>query len=345
MSLSSLPDDVLSYILMFLPRSQVSRLGVICTHFHHLIRALPIWSHMTVNMDREGPLSYLWLQPSVAIAAHAPHITHITFGSPTSLERWTRVTAVDVCAIAQLCTNLTHFHVFVPPGQVMLTASQWNAFFLARRVLHRVTLPFKCLALQPGDWLEITESRHMSRYTEVHGLRLHGRAPLMQRVRPCLLKWLDPAKLHSLKVTDVANLDWEYVLHHFHALKRFSVIRCSTHRESSLTEARTWSQLLTRAHKLCVFNSPRILPTVRHLLNLVATHCTSLPLDTLGGDVTDTAFMHFVSVTTCIHCTRVRASDTTTKVALCGACRDACLPALKALRALHINYKFMALMG
>lgn len=333
--MNALPNDVvLHQLLPFLTNTDAAALSHSSHFWCKLIRSLPhVWSRLRIITTWYGPYSHMWHKPYKAFLAHAMHIQRITFGGYGEYPCYTYLSATDLSIITQVCLSLTHFHVYLPATNVVITSSQLRNFLRTQRPLLSLAYPYKGLTLDEDEW---SPWQH-----PVSHLHLHGPSPPMQRVRPCVLQRLNPLSITSVHLEDVVNLDLDYVLRHLYRVHTLRLTRCITHREWNAAELSCmWHRSLPRMRDLQIYGCNRVVRSMRPLISFLRTFSTSLQLQCLGGDVTDAAYMQLVSMLTCVECTRQRTADHTV-VTLCPTCitlRDGVLPQLSALIQFHVSY-------
>lgn len=315
--LLALPLDMLHLIVAYLRPRDVVTLSTCSTQLKSLVNALPhVWRHLRIDMAPYGPYSHLTFQPHKAFRAHAPHITQVTFGTYAAAPS-TRVSHLDLLVLSTCTPQLQELHLHVPASHVAATAAHVNTLLQACPHLVKLTLPHKLINEEELSYLlPYSPSR-----TAVQVLTLHGQAPRTVRVRPNLLSSLQPHALHTLKLKDVDNVDIEYLLRAFPRLATISVYRCSTRRDNIVYDLTPWVLLVRSLKKICVFQSKRVLPSLRPLIVLLMEAGERvLPMETMGGDWDDRTFMNLVSLLTCLDCARTPGKPYFTLTALCARC-------------------------
>lgn len=324
--------DVLSHVLLpFLTNVDAARLSLTCRDLCSLVNSVPrIWRRLLIHTTWYGPCSHLWYKPYIAFQAHAAHITRITIGSYGEYPCYTYLSAADLTTMARTCTSLTHLHIWVPVSNVLTTSAELSTLLAARSTLTCLTWPYKALKLHGEEWRPW--HHHLTH------LHLHGAAPPLQRLHPCIIHRLYTSTLTTLQLQDVPNLDLDYLMRHLRGVHTLHMTRCQSHREWEASES-MWHRILPRMRDLQIYASKKVVRSMRPLVSLLRTFTTRLPLCTLGGDVTDAGFMQLVATVTCMQCHQDREGDQLT-VQRCAACvASETLPQLGGLRQLRVRYE------
>lgn len=346
--LTGVPDDVFIHLIPFLPRRTAAALASTCTHLLHLLRGVPeVWQSQVIVLDHDGPHAHLWCQPQLAFAAHAPHITHITFGSPVSTTNYTRVSAYHLRAL-MACTHLQELHLRLPYTHIAATGQHLLSVLQRLRHLRVLTTPFRLVALDHDterQLIPVAPPPPQAECARLTTLHLHGDTPVFNRWRPSCLQHLCRTSLTSLHLYQVGSLDVEHLLRTFPQLRQLHLVGCTTQRNA--TALPLWHDRMMTLTTLIIHQSKQVVHSLRPLITFFLSWSQPLPLAVLGGDWDDTAFMYFVSTSCCVQCARTRepADAHVMCLELCQRCITALPPPLQNLRVVKVNYFCSALPG
>ena len=326
-----LPLDVVSHLLSFLSNGDVASLSLTCQSLCALVNSMPrIWRRLLVHTTWYGPYSHLWYKPYNAFRAHGVHIQRITFGAYGEYPCYTYLSALDMLTIARMCTSLTHLHIWLPITNVLASTKELNTLLATSTTLTSLTYPYKAFTLQCEQW---TPWHH--RLTHLH---LHGPAPPLQRLRPCIIQRLHPATLTSLHLQDVLNLDLDYLMRYLHNVHTLSITGCQSHREWESSQS-LWHRILPRLRRLHIYASRKVVHSMRPFVSFLRTFPTRLPLCSLGGDVTDVGFMQLVATLTCLQCTQERRGNHLILTRCTASVSSVHVPQLAGLTELHVRHE------
>ena len=326
-----LPVDVLSHLLLpFLTNVDAARLSLTCRALCSLVNSTPrVWRRLLIHTTWYGPYSHLWFKPYISFQAHAAHIHSITFGSYGEYPCYTYLSAAELATITRVCTSLTHLHIWVPASNVLASSGALRALLVATSTLTSLTWPYKALTLHDEEW---TPWHH-----QLTHLHLHGAAPPLQRLRPCIIHRLHASTLTTLQLQDVPNLDLDYLMRYLRSVHTLHITRCQSHREWESSQI-MWHRIMPRMRDLQIYGSKQVVRSMRPLVSLLHTFTTRLPLCTLGGDLTDAGFMQLVATVTCVQCHRQGQGDLFTLLRCTACVASDRLPQLRGLREMKVRY-------
>jgi hypothetical protein len=348
--LSEIPEDAFMYLIPFLTRRTAAALASTCKRFLHLLRVVPhVWHRQLVLVDASGPYTHLGSKPQLAFTAHAPHITHITFGSLTPPPHHTRVNAYHFTALLA-CVNLQELHLCVPHTHMAATGNHLLTVLQTLRHLKLLTTPFQFVTLDEESNRELLPysappaSDPVAHLTTLH---LHGNAPVLQQWRPSCLQHVCRDTLTTLRLYQVNSMNVEHLLRTFNQLRHLHMLECTPNKNAFATALPLWHNRIMTLQTLIIHQSKRVVHSLRPLLAFFLSWTTPLPITVLGGDWDDTAFMYFLATHCCVQCSRTRDATNANvmRLSLCAQCTAALPLPLEHLRVLEVNYCCSALPG